>query len=66
MAVTLEFCDADLQEPLPLPGELAAVLLLLPPEQAATTSPNAAAAAADMVTLPIVLTRVTPFWSEAR
>jgi hypothetical protein len=59
-ATTFEACEALLQELVfPLPDEPPALLLLLP-EQAATASPSAAVIAADMVTLPIVLTRVYP------
>jgi hypothetical protein len=59
-AVTFDCSARTLQELPPLDEPAEALLLLLPLEQAATTSPSAAAAAADVVTLPIVLTRSTP------
>jgi hypothetical protein len=49
-----------LQEPLPLPDELAGGLLPLLLEQAVATSASTASAATDKVALPIVLTRVYP------
>ena len=58
-AATFEACEPFVQELVfPPPDEPVAAVLL--PEQAATASTSAAAMAADMVTLPIVLTRVYP------